>query len=387
MNDPCFHMLVFFGQFTLLKVTVSSFCKYLPEMPIKFRCSHCKQFLGISRSKAGNLTDCPTCGRTIRVPSLDGTVAPLPEPKLNLDDTELRDALGALAMLNQQSEPGVDENFEIGSARFHASPEHPEVVENAQVEIVEPIAEPLAAVTAENLDEVADPASLADLANSEYAVPIIERESAQSDIKNSYFWFSFTGLLGVVVGTLIGLSVQQKEQAKSPELTKGQVEIEEVPQVDEQVEQEPRLNLTGTITYLSAAGEERPDRGARIVLLPTKKIGQSLLPVDGLQVGATPIDLELLQQSIDILGGSLVLADEEGNYEITMQQPGDYTLLIISKFQAGNEFKTAPADLNQVLSRYFVNGQRALGRLAYYYQTYELKEDGLDRIDYQFSGN
>lgn len=356
-------------------------------MPIKFRCSHCKQFLGISRSKAGNLTDCPTCGRTIRVPSLDGTVAPLPEPKLNLDDTELRDALGALAMLNQQSEPGVDENLEIGSARFHTSPKPPEAVENAQAEVVEPVAEPLAVVTAETLDEVADPASLADLANSDYAVPIIERESAQSDIKNSYFWFSFTGLLGVVVGTLIGLSVQQKEQAKSPELTKGQVEIGEVPQVDEQVEQEPRLNLVGTITYLSAEGEERPDRGARIVLLPTKKIGQSLLPVDGLQVGATPIDLELLQQSIDILGGSLVLADEEGNYEITMQQPGDYSLLIISKFQAGNEFKTIPADLDEVLSRYFMNGQRALGRLAYYYQSYELKEDGSDRIDYQFSGN
>ena len=361
--------------------------KYLPDMPIKFRCTHCKQFLGISRSKAGNLTDCPTCGRTIRVPSLDGTVAPLPEPKLDLDDTELRDALGALAMLNEQSEQSAEANFQVDSARFHASPEQPEVVENAQVEIVEPIAEPLAAVTAETLDEVADPASLADLANSEYAVPIIEREVLKNKGKAPYFWIAITGLSLFMIGLLVGLSVRQVEGTPPPDPTPERVLAEKIAEVHDPDEQALQLSLAGRVTYLSAAGEERPDRGARIVLLPEKKQGKSLLPVDGLQVGATPIDLELLKQAIDLLGGSLVVADEEGNYKITMQQPGDYSLLIISKFQAGNEFKTIPADLNQVFSRYFVNGQRALGRLAYYYQSYELKEDGSDRIDYQFSGN
>ena len=34
-------------------------------MPIKFHCPHCEQFLGISRGKAGALTDCPSCGRTL----------------------------------------------------------------------------------------------------------------------------------------------------------------------------------------------------------------------------------------------------------------------------------------------------------------------------------
>ena len=68
-------------------------------MPIKFRCTKCKQFLGISREKAGAVVDCPTCGRTIRVPSLDGSVAPVPEPKLEVDDPRLSEALDELAAL------------------------------------------------------------------------------------------------------------------------------------------------------------------------------------------------------------------------------------------------------------------------------------------------
>ncbi len=66
-------------------------------MPIKFRCYHCKKFMGISRSKAGNVVDCPTCGRTVRVPELDGTVKPLPPVGLNLDDSKLKNALNHLA--------------------------------------------------------------------------------------------------------------------------------------------------------------------------------------------------------------------------------------------------------------------------------------------------
>lgn len=79
-------------------------------MPIKFRCSHCKQFLGISREKAGAIVDCPTCGRSIRVPSLDGTQKPVPPPRLDFEDPLLKDALGELAALaNKSPEAGEAE--------------------------------------------------------------------------------------------------------------------------------------------------------------------------------------------------------------------------------------------------------------------------------------
>jgi hypothetical protein len=69
-------------------------------MPIKFRCQHCRQFLGISRAKAGEVFDCPTCGWTLRVPDLDGTIKPLPGPGLDLGDSKLAQALDELASID-----------------------------------------------------------------------------------------------------------------------------------------------------------------------------------------------------------------------------------------------------------------------------------------------
>src|SRR5215216_3266212 len=68
-------------------------------MPIKFRCTHCNQFLGISRAQSGTIVDCPACGRSIRVPNLDGTAAPLPKPAIDLSDRGLASALEQLASL------------------------------------------------------------------------------------------------------------------------------------------------------------------------------------------------------------------------------------------------------------------------------------------------
>ncbi len=70
-------------------------------MPIKFRCQHCRQFLGISRSKAGEIFDCPTCGWTLRVPDLDGSIKPLPSPGLDMGDSKLAKALDELEPLRK----------------------------------------------------------------------------------------------------------------------------------------------------------------------------------------------------------------------------------------------------------------------------------------------
>lgn len=79
-------------------------------MPIKFRCQHCRQFLGISRSKAGEVFDCPTCGWTLRVPELDGTIKPLPGPGLDMGDSKLAQALDELASMEKPVSNGQNQS-------------------------------------------------------------------------------------------------------------------------------------------------------------------------------------------------------------------------------------------------------------------------------------
>lgn len=45
-------------------------------MPIKFRCTHCKQLLSVSRKKAGAGVTCPACNHDLQVPTLEGFAAP-----------------------------------------------------------------------------------------------------------------------------------------------------------------------------------------------------------------------------------------------------------------------------------------------------------------------
>lgn len=79
-------------------------------MPIKFRCQHCRQFLGISRAKAGEVFDCPTCGWTLRVPELDGTIKPLPGPGLDMGDSKLAQALDELALMEKPVSNGQNQS-------------------------------------------------------------------------------------------------------------------------------------------------------------------------------------------------------------------------------------------------------------------------------------
>lgn len=45
-------------------------------MPIKFRCTHCQQRMGISSRKAGHMVTCPSCGRATMVPMVSSQEIP-----------------------------------------------------------------------------------------------------------------------------------------------------------------------------------------------------------------------------------------------------------------------------------------------------------------------
>jgi hypothetical protein len=50
-------------------------------MPIRFRCHHCNQLMGIARRKAGTMVQCPTCRAELVVPQPDSEDKPPPNPQ------------------------------------------------------------------------------------------------------------------------------------------------------------------------------------------------------------------------------------------------------------------------------------------------------------------
>lgn len=95
-------------------------------MPIQFRCSSCKQLLGIARRKAGASVTCPTCGAKTMVPNeaeavavgaaekAAGNARPLPTPR--------KRAVGGFSLLERVD---VDELLKAPEAPDHGPTERP----------------------------------------------------------------------------------------------------------------------------------------------------------------------------------------------------------------------------------------------------------------------
>ena len=52
-------------------------------MPVRFRCHHCNQLLGIARRKIGTEVSCPTCRKMLLVPAVDSPDVDRPAERNN----------------------------------------------------------------------------------------------------------------------------------------------------------------------------------------------------------------------------------------------------------------------------------------------------------------
>lgn len=366
-------------------------------MPIKFRCPECRQFLGISRSKAGSITDCPTCGRTLRVPNLDGTVSPLPPPKLNLDDSALRQALGALASLEnaeEQSQPDVPDAAG-GSDGQHS------VIDSSAPQPIAP--QPIAVNPPESLDVqvTADPIQ-AEIEASPEPVALLEefdrlheshRQDAKAAARPRSALFGILCVCGVILVFGLGYCVGRftpstLRSAEPPQPAPERVDVIPAPAVADGKDAAAdggTLKLSGRITYQTAAGESRPDRGARVMLLPKDREGTAKISEIGFRVGADEADRKLITHSVEALGGKLVLADQQGEYQLTQISPGEYTLLIASRFQPALDSRVIPPRVVDALATYFEKPDRLIGQVQYHFQEVQIGPDSKGSIDHDFS--
>ncbi|MFG0332187.1 MAG: hypothetical protein ACF8TS_02400 [Maioricimonas sp. JB049] len=352
-------------------------------MPIKFRCPHCRQFLGISRNRAGAQADCPTCGRTIRIPNLDGKVDPLPDPELDLEDQQLKNALAALADIDDEAEAGTGRSSARPSAGVSAAP---------VARLPEPAARevPVAAPPREVVSSIATrpaPAQRPSKRAGEKNVPesdALERlakladasggrershEPVPTDVPGFMPRLMVTGgivlfVLGLVVGRLTAPSATVtpvKEPADDAAAVQQNVDKPEpvaVPATNE-------LALTGRMTYLTQDGQTRPDEGARVLVLPEERSGTSHLPVVGFRADAAEVDVRLARAALRELGGDFAVADSEGRYEIRLPEPGNYDVLMISRYQPRDADLPLTDSVEQLLPVWFDRPSQLIGQVQY----------------------
>jgi len=454
-------------------------------MPIKFRCQQCRQFLGISRSQAESVVDCPTCGRTIRVPALDGTVRPLPKPGLDPQDSKLTAALDELASIGEIDGAALDpddvEPVEAGAADHadhrkpspllreyvvigvdgkpvdldvlperpriapvnvpNGSPEQPHHdlsesdVSAAGTPGAEPVQESLPAQSPESRQlqndssrqnrpwaETAQPGESwqkllaeaggqsssgtlssgsqlpADLDGYEgVAVPHLPApdpraaESFQQSMKMSLgWWFVLAGGAAALFAagfwggrtTTVPASselapVQQSEL--SPDDSHAADDSGRKP--DGEWNRTGKVALRGRITY-QLEGQRKPDHGASVIVLPGNWTGQVKLPAEGFR-SERDSDRRVATASLQAMGGNFALADEEGQFAVSLPGSGHFYVLVLSNSLSRTEAAEENA-VTETIARYFDRPAQLLGRLRCVLEEVRWSGDTPEPWDYSF---
>jgi len=327
-------------------------------MPIKFRCTHCNQFLGISRAQSGSIVDCPSCGRSLRVPNLDGTVAPLPKPAIDLSDNSLASALEQLAALDLgvPDQPAAVVPKSIATTVAQSPPVKAVPVEPLSASPTDvPDSEPFTASSQRPWVEVDE--QIATLAKESPQPGPVTRSSLVT--RRDLLVGAATTAIVAPLTWWLAAPRRGVEVADDAEVAAGGgVAIEPAPAV------EAAPALTGRITYITADGESLPDAGARVLMFPEQRQGSALMSVDGFRASAAAADLQLARESIKLSGGAFVIADERGRYGADLTSSGTYEILIISNYQS-RPAGPLPGDLLKALARYFDRPQQLVGQRSY----------------------
>lgn len=403
-------------------------------MPIKFRCDHCDQFLGISRAKAGSVTDCPTCGRTIRVPNLDGTVEPLPDNNVNLQDFHLAAAMDELARMTvepsgvgkypadtgksvpaphlastknkreaaaaSKQDSFLDEEFQKLQDDEAAPSGKREQARAGDLETISPVVaaapapvvvEPVPAPKPKTVAPVPShqagvSPSAAVLEESEEPIAILVDElpkassavkTAQKSNRNSLLLVGGTGIALAVVGFLVGV------WWNSGAVSGGEASQAAGEQTETQVA-EDKVAVQGRISYIAGSGESRPDAGARIFIFPEERIGSIRIPAAGFRPGDDRPDFEITKAAFERMGGFASRTNETGEFELAGLEPGSYQILVVSRYAEDAESEQSDIRLQKLLELYFTKPDDVLGSLAYAFGKLSYKGTEPLQWDYTF---
>jgi hypothetical protein len=365
-------------------------------MPIKFRCQHCRQFLGISRSKAGAVVDCPTCGRALRVPQLDGTVAPLPDPGMDPTDSRLSQALDELAQIAESGWTAAASEREARnrSAALATQDEHapPALPPRAQPIPVEPppAARPIAAPAGLKIKPLParrsapriEPGNQDDSDDAVHPLPeraprealggtsptgtaanpgapgklrawSLLRSRLSPRTARAASWCGVAAL-ALAAGFVLGRSGRNSEAQADAAAGSSPVLAEPA--------QSATAALAGRITFESDRGTFEPDAGARVIALPVGSPPAEKLPAEVLLDGTRHAEAT---SSLAALAGGFAIAAEDGTFALALPNAGSYRVLVVSARQSPDAGIPSPSEAEAVLDGWLDQPALIAGRRTY----------------------
>ena len=122
--------------------------------------------------------------------------------------------------------------------------------------------------------------------------------------------------------------------------------------------------LKGVVRFLDASGNSAADTGAVVLLLPAENPTQLRLDARPLRESADSKARQAIEAALKILGGSVHQADDTGTWTANVPSSPALNMITISRHRSRTESQTVPAEIIELLSRWFESPLHITGRLA-----------------------
>jgi hypothetical protein len=142
--------------------------------------------------------------------------------------------------------------------------------------------------------------------------------------------------------------------------------------------------VTGRVTYKTQDGSTLPDHHARILVLPREREGTLKLSPVGFRAADDPADVRLASAAVKSLGGDFAQADNGGNFEVHLPNPGTFHIVILSNYSQRRDSEELDPELLRVLAPYFEQPANLVGRTKAHFDQVRYKGGAAEIRDHAF---
>ncbi|MCH7987692.1 MAG: hypothetical protein IID46_00925 [Planctomycetes bacterium] len=362
--------------------------------------------------------DCPTCGRSVRVPEQDGHSEPVPEPQFDMKDSLLADALNEVAMIGQEPQEKQEElsdqsNQASGNIKEVSVapmpepieldpplPAEPVVIAPASSEALSPSGpsaavqtEPPVARSAEqhvSLESVISQIGHPGPAPQE-EIRLKKRPPRRTQRDAMWTFVMFVGVILLAAGAAgfgyLAGSRNSADNSSAPAENSHPGNAGNVQGSLESSQSTRKPALTGQITYKTEEGISRADAKARVIVFPQSREGQVKLSVVGFRAADEETDFRVVAAAFRELGGDAAVVDEKGDFVISLPKAGAYQILVLSNHLSREKDKEIPTALRELLEQYFDRPDSLLGRVLFYFGPVRYQGEKAETWYYSFDRN